>query len=96
MRLDVFLKASRLVKRRTVAKEACDNGRISLGGKPGKAGSDVRVGDRIALDYGLRVLTVEVLRVPDGPVSKAAAITLYRIVSDTRTGAGGGTERTGF
>jgi ribosomal 50S subunit-recycling heat shock protein len=96
LRLDVFLKASRLVKRRTVAKEACDNGRISLGGKPGKAGGDVRVGDRISLDYGPRVLTVEVLLVPDGPVSKAAATTLYRIVSDTRTGVGGGTERTGF
>lgn len=82
MRLDVYLKTSRLVKRRTVAKEACDNGRIFLNGRPGKAGSEVRTGDTIALDYGTRVLTVEVLAVPDGPVPKNAAAALYRVVSD--------------
>lgn len=84
MRLDVFLKASRLVKRRTVAKEACDNGRITLNGRPGKAGSEVKPGDTIALDYETRVLTVAVLEVPGGPVSKAAAATLYRVTTDER------------
>ncbi len=84
MRLDLYLKASRLVKRRTVAKEACDNGRININGKPGKAGGEVKPGDRIALDYGSRVLTVEVLAVPTGPVPKAGAAALYRVLGDDR------------
>ncbi len=87
MRLDLFLKISRLVKRRTVAKEACENGRISLNGKPGKAGTEVKAGDRISLDYGPRVLTVEVLVVPAGPVATAAAAALYEVISDVRTEA---------
>lgn len=86
MRLDVFLKASRLVKRRTVAKEACDNGRVSLNGRPAKAGSEVRPGDTISLDYGSRLLTVAVLAVPTGPVSKAMAASLYQVVSEEKTG----------
>lgn len=89
MRLDLFLKVSRLVKRRTVAKEACDNGRISLNGRPGKAGAEVKVGDRISLDYGPRVLAVEVLAVPTGPVAKAGATALYQVISDTRAEACG-------
>ncbi len=80
MRLDIFLKTSRLVKRRTVAKEACDNGRISLNGKPGKAGAEVKAGDTIALDYGSHVLRVQVLAVPDGPVPKSAAAALYKVL----------------
>lgn len=86
MRLDLYLKASRLVKRRTVAKEACDNGRISVNGRPGKAGAEVKAGDRIELDYGPRVLSVEIRAVPSGPVPKAAAADLYRVVDDRRTG----------
>jgi len=82
MRLDMFLKVSRLVKRRPVAKEACDNGRISLNGKPGKAGSLVKLGDIISLDYGPRVVTAEILDIPPGPVPKSAAAALYRVVSD--------------
>jgi ribosomal 50S subunit-recycling heat shock protein len=89
LRLDVFLKVSRLVKRRTVAKEACDNGRIHVGGKPGKPGGEVKPGEHICLDYGPRKLTVEVLTVPDGPIPKALAATLYRIISDIRTGRDG-------
>ncbi len=85
MRLDLFLKASRLVKRRTVAKEACDNGRIIHNGRPGKAGAEVKPGDHITLDYGPRQLTVEVLEVPSGPVPKAGAASLYRTVEDVRT-----------
>lgn len=84
MRLDVYLKASRLVKRRTVAKEACDNGRILLNGRPAKAGSQVKAGDTIRLDYGSRLLTVRVVEVPDGPVPKGMAPSLYEVLADVR------------
>jgi len=84
VRLDVFLKTSRLVKRRTVAKEACDKGRIGLNGRPAKAGAEVRPGDLVSLDYGPRVVTVRVVGVPPGPVPRAAAGSLYELVSDVR------------
>lgn len=79
MRLDVFLKTSRLVKRRTVAKEACDNGRITLNGRPAKPASTVSPGDTISLDYGSHVLTVTVVEVPSAPVRKSNAASLYRL-----------------
>ena len=60
MRLDKYLKVSRLIKRRTVANEACDNGRISVNGRVVKAGYDVKVGDKIEISMGAR--TVEGFR----------------------------------
>ena len=63
MRLDKYLKVSRLIKRRTVANEACDNGRISVNGRVVKASYDVKVGDRIEIALGARTLAVEVLLV---------------------------------
>jgi len=80
MRLDLFLKTSRLVKRRTVAREACENGRIRLNGRTAKPGARVRVGDTISLDYGPRVVSVRVVEVPRGTVPKAAAPSLYELV----------------
>ena len=65
MRLDKFLKVSRLIKRRTVANEACDNGRISVNGRVVKASYDVKVGDRIEISMGARTVAVEVLAVSD-------------------------------
>ena len=65
MRLDKFLKVSRLIKRRTVANEACDNARISVNGKPAKASYSVKPGDEIAIAFGSRTLKVEVLQVAD-------------------------------
>lgn len=79
MRLDKYLKVSRLIKRRTVANEACDNGLISVNGKPQRASYDVKVGDEITLRFGLRTLTVEVLSVQE-TVRQAEAATLYREV----------------
>ena len=61
MRLDKYLKVSRLIKRRTVANEACDNGRISVNGRVVKASYDVKVGDKIEIALGTRTLAVEVL-----------------------------------
>ena len=65
MRLDKYLKVSRLIKRRTVANEACDNARISVNGKPAKASYDVKVGDRIEIAMGSRTVAVEVLAVSE-------------------------------
>jgi ribosomal 50S subunit-recycling heat shock protein len=79
MRLDKYLKVSRLIKRRTVANEACDNGLISVNGKPQRASYDVKVGDKITLRFGIRELTVEVVSVQE-TVRQADAATLYREV----------------
>ena len=65
MRLDKFLKVSRLIKRRTVANEACDNGRISVNGRVVKDSYDVKVGDKIEISMGTRTVAVEVLEVAD-------------------------------
>ena len=77
MRLDKYLKVSRLIKRRTVANEACDNGRISVNGRVAKAGYEVKVGDRIELTLGARTVAVEVLAVADN-VRKDDAVTMYK------------------
>ena len=77
MRLDKFLKVSRLIKRRTVANEACDNGRISVNGRVVKASYDVKVGDRIEISMGTRTVAVEVLEVSDN-VRKDDAAGMYR------------------
>ena len=65
MRLDKYLKVSRLIKRRTVANEACDNTRVTVNGRPAKASYDVKVGDRIEIQFGQRAVAVEVLQVAD-------------------------------
>ena len=77
MRLDKFLKVSRLLKRRTVANEACDNGRISVNGRVVKASYDVKVGDRIEISMGARTVAVEVLEVSDN-VRKDDAAGMYK------------------
>ena len=82
MRLDKYLKVSRLIKRRTVANEACDNGRISVNGKVAKAGYEVKIGDRIEITLGERTVAVEVLQVADN-VRKDDAVGMYREVSST-------------
>ncbi len=65
MRLDKFLKVSRLIKRRTVANEACDAGRVSVNGKTAKASLDVKEGDVIEIGFGTKNVKVEVLAVQD-------------------------------
>ena len=77
MRLDKFLKVSRLIKRRTVANEACDNGRICVNGRVVKASYDVKVGDNIEISLGTRTIGVEVLEVADN-VRKDDASGMYR------------------
>ena len=77
MRLDKYLKVSRLIKRRTVANEACDNTRVTVNGRPAKASYDVKVGDRIEIQFGQRTVAVEVLQVADN-VRKDDATAMYK------------------
>ena len=77
MRLDKYLKVSRLIKRRTVANEACDAGRVSINGKPAKAGADVNVGDVIEIRFGTREVKVEVTSVQE-TVKKEEAKEMYK------------------
>ena len=77
MRLDKYLKVSRLIKRRTVANEACDGGRITVNGKTAKASYDVKIGDEIAISFGQRTVRVKVLAVEE-TVKKDTAAALYQ------------------
>ena len=77
MRLDKWLKVSRLIKRRTVANEACDNERVSVNGLPVRASYEVKVGDVVELRFGERVTRIEVLAVAES-VGKNDAAALYR------------------
>ena len=77
MRLDKYLKVSRLIKRRTVANEACDNGLVTVNGKPARASYEVKEGDQISLRFGVRTITVEVLSAQETARQNEAAA-LYR------------------
>lgn len=77
MRLDKWLKVSRLIKRRTVANEACDNGRVTANGRPVKASYDVKEGDVLELKFGEKAVRVQVLSVAD-IVGKADAAAMYQ------------------
>ena len=81
MRLDKYLKVSRLIKRRTVANEACDNERVTVNGRMARASYDVKVGDVITIRFGQKSLSVEVLSVADN-VGKADAAAMYRETTD--------------
>ncbi|MBQ7326158.1 MAG: RNA-binding S4 domain-containing protein [Clostridia bacterium] len=82
MRLDKFLKVSRLIKRRTVANEACDSERISVNGKNAKASYDVKIGDQITVAFGNRSVTVRVLEIKD-TTKKSEASGMYEIISES-------------
>ena len=79
MRLDKFLKVSRLIKRRTVANEACDAGRVLVNDKPAKASVSVKTGDIIEIQFGVKAVKVEVLDVQE-TVKKDEAKELYRYI----------------
>ena len=81
MRLDKYLKVSRLIKRRTIANEACDGGRVSVNGKVARASYDVKVGDILTIDFGSRPVTVRVLEVLD-TAYKDVAKTMYEAIEE--------------
>ena len=80
----MFLKTSRLVKRRALAKEFCEEGAVSVNGNRARAGREVQVGDRLELTLRTRRLGVDVLEIPARAVSAARAKELYRVVADER------------
>lgn len=80
MRLDKFLKVSRLIKRRTVANTVSEMGRVLVNGNPAKPAKQLKVGDIIEIEYANRIEKVEVLTVPTGNVSTQDADKLYRIL----------------
>lgn len=77
MRIDKYLKVSRIIKRRSIAKDACDAGKITINDKVAKAGTEVKVGDRIKLTFGEKVTEVEVLAIKEH-VKKDEASELYK------------------
>lgn len=79
MRLDKYLKVSRLIKRRTVANEACDAEKVNVNGKPARASYDVKVGDTIEINMGKTPLKIKVLKVVE-VVGKDGASDLYEVV----------------
>ena len=79
MRIDKYLKVARIIKRRTVAKEACDIGRVFLNGKPAKAGAEVAVGDEIEVQFGSSVFKARVLIVQES-VRKDDAADMYEVM----------------
>ena len=79
MRLDKFLKVSRLIKRRTVANEACDAGRVLVNGKPARASLSVKTEEMIEIQFGAKAVKVEVLDVQE-TVKKDEAKELYRYI----------------
>ena len=79
MRLDKYLKVSRLIKRRTIANEACDAGRVMVNGKAQRASYDVKVGDKIEINFGSKPFVAEVLEVKE-VVRKEDASSLYKLL----------------
>ena len=83
MRLDKYLKVSRLIKRRTVANEACDASRVLVNGKVARASYDVKLGDKLELQLGNRILAVEVLEINEY-ANRETASNLYRLISEEK------------
>lgn len=81
MRIDKFLKNSRLIKRRSVAKEACDTMRVLLNGRPAKAGNEVKIGDVITIQFGNSRLSAKVTALSES-VKKEDAAGMYEIVDE--------------
>ncbi len=86
MRLDKYLKVSRIIKRRTVANEACAGGRVSVNGKTAKPGAEIKPGDRLSIRFGEHVGEYEVLSVAE-TVRKDQATAMYRVLQEDTAAA---------
>lgn len=82
MRLDKFLKVSRIIKRRTVANEVCDMARVFVNSNPAKPAKQLKAGDIITIEYKVKTLVVKVLKIPTGNVSINEADSLYEVISE--------------
>lgn len=83
MRLDLFLKNCRLIKRRAVARELCETGRVLVNGHDAKPAKEIKPGDRITLLFGAKTVELEVLALPV-PSKKTVAPDLFRVIAETR------------
>lgn len=83
MRLDKFLKVSRVIKRRTLAKEVCDGGRVSINGRAAKPSAEVKTGDILELDFGTKRVKVEIIDTPTS-VRADQAKDIYRVLEETK------------
>lgn len=83
MRLDKFLKVSRLIKRRTLAKEVSDQGRIFINGLQGKASSTVKVGDELTIRFGQKIITVKIENIKENS-KKEEASTMYSVIKEEK------------
>ena len=83
MRLDKYLKVSRIIKRRPVAKEVADKGRIKVNGVLAKSSTDLKINDEIEIRFGHKLLTVKVLEMKDS-TKKEDALSMYQIISESR------------
>ena len=90
MRLDKYLKLSRIIKRRSVAKEVADRGRIKVNGILAKSSTDLKINDIIEMRFGNKLLTVRVLEMKDS-TKKEDAVKMYEIISETRIDLNGET-----
>ena len=84
MRLDKFLKVSRLIKRRTVANDACDASRVSVNGKTVKPSYDVKIGDEITISFGSKSVTVRVLDIRE-TTKKTESIGMYEVINESQS-----------
>jgi ribosomal 50S subunit-recycling heat shock protein len=83
MRLDKFLKVSRLIKRRTLAKEIADQGRITINGKPAKASSTLTIGDEVVIQFGQKLVTIQVNELRE-TIKKDEAASLYTVIKEEK------------
>jgi len=81
MRLDKFLKVSRLIKRRTLAKDVCDQGRVEINDRVAKASSNVKIGDKLSIRFGQKIVSVKVEDIKENPRKEEAA-TLYQVIGE--------------
>lgn len=84
MRLDKWLKTSRLIKRRAVAQTVCDQGRVFINDRTAKPAAELKVGDKVHIELGVRAITVEVASVPERAVPAQQASSLYRVIEEIR------------
>lgn len=82
MRLDKFLKVSRIIKRRSVANEVCDMAKVFVNNNPAKPAKQLKEGDIIMIEYKTRILKAEVVKIPTGNVSINEASSLYKIIEE--------------
>lgn len=86
MRLDKFLKVSRIIKRRTIANEACDASRVKVNGRPARASYEVKAGDILELSLGGHILIAEVLEI-NTTAGKSEASSMFRVIEEKKSGA---------